>query len=138
MSGEYLATCRSEITACTQTDLTPCRDDDVVMQGKTQRFAARLDLLRHLQVGIRRFGITTGVIVDHANEISNLLILQYYSGSLEMMVPRIGIGCSCPTVIITPDHPCVRQVVWMHGTALYSFRPTHQARQLDRAPPCQL
>ena len=64
MSGEYLATCRSEITACTQTDLTPCPDDDVVMQGKTQRFAALLDLLRHLQVGIRRFGITTGVIVD--------------------------------------------------------------------------
>ena len=64
MSGEYLATCRSEITACTQTDLTPCRDDDVVMQGKTQRFAARLDLLRHLQVGIRRFGITTGVIAE--------------------------------------------------------------------------
>ena len=113
-------------------------DDDVVMHRDTKRTGGFHDCLRHIDVRPRRRRIAGRVVVDHANEISNLLILQYYSGSLEMMVPRIGIGCSCPTVIITPDHPCVRQVVWMHGTALYSFRPTHQARQLDRAPPCQL
>ena len=113
-------------------------DDDMIVDGDAQglcgihQIAGDGDIL---PAGCRVAG---WVVVDHANEISNLLILQYYSGSLEMMVPRIGIGCSCPTVIITPDHPCVRQVVWMHGTALYSFRPTHQARQLDRAPPCQL
>ena len=113
-------------------------DDDVVVHLDPQRLGHVNDLARHVDVGARRGRVAGRVVVNHANEISNLLILQYYSGSLEMMVPRIGIGCSCPTVIITPDHPCVRQVVWMHGTALYSFRPTHQARQLDRAPPCQL
>lgn len=118
--------------------MSPGADDDMIMHRHAQSLPRLRDVAGDGDVLAAGGGIAAGVVMDHANEISNLLILQYYSGSLEMMVPRIGIGCSCPTVIITPDHPCVRQVVWMHGTALYSFRPTHQARQLDRAPPCQL
>ena len=54
----------SDIPPCPQADFPASTHDDVVMQGKTQRFAALLDLLRHLQVRIRRLRITAGVIVD--------------------------------------------------------------------------
>lgn len=64
----------SDVSPSPQADFPASPDDDVVMQGKTQRFAALLDLLRHLQVGIRRFGITTGVIVDHAIHYAKTLI----------------------------------------------------------------
>lgn len=30
------------------------------------------------------------------------------------------------------DHWCTRRVLWMHGTALYAFHPTHHARRAGK------
>ena len=113
-------------------------DDQVVVHRDAQPLARLRDGAGDVDIGAAGRGVAAGMVVRHASGLSKLLILCHYSGSWEMMVPRIGIGCSCPIMIITPDHRSVRRVVWKHGTALYSYRPIHQARRWDRAPPYQL
>lgn len=134
----YLETGDLKVTGPSEADRPVAGNDQMIVKHDIETARGVRDLVCEVAIGSRRRWATGGMIVDHASGLSKLLILCHYSGSWEMMVPRIGIGCSCPIMIITPDHRSVRRVVWKHGTALYSYRPIHQARRWDRAPPYQL
>lgn len=49
-------------------------DDQVVVDGDTQRLGGRRDLARHLDVVARRLGIATGMIVHQASVPASVLI----------------------------------------------------------------